>query len=247
MTINYRNQGYVSAAQLRVMPLHAVTEVYGEPGLRRRLLLELDSLPEVHRTAVAEAARWAGELHAGQRRTREPYLNHPLRVTLRMLCHYRVSDPDVLAAGMLHDAVEDQSWAITGITGHGPPPVKQALAVIAVRHNPRVARLVDAVTTPARPPGVDRIEHYTGHLAAALDTQPWARVIKLSDFTDNGVGIIHSTGPLVARSARKYNAAVPILRDLLDRPDTPLQPQVKDHIRGQLAVAQRRFTAILAA
>jgi hypothetical protein len=72
-------------------------------------------------------------------------------------------------------------------------------------------------------------------------------VIKLSDFTDNGVGLIHATGPLVARSARKYNAAVPVLQDLLDRPDTPLPPQVKDHIRGQLAVAQRRFTAILAA
>ena len=39
--------------------------------------------------------------------------------------------------------------------------------------------------------------------AAALDGEPWARVIKLSDFTDNGVGIIHSIGPLVVRSARK--------------------------------------------
>ncbi|MBM2623808.1 HD domain-containing protein [Actinoplanes sp. LDG1-06] len=229
------------------MPLHAVTEVYGEPGLRRRLALELDRLPAEHRHVIADAAGWASMLHAGQRRTREPYVNHLWRVTLRMLCHYRVDDPDVLIAGLLHDAVEDQAWKIAGITGHGPPPTNEALTVIAARYTPRVARLVNAVTMPARPEGADRIHYYTTHLAHALDGEPWARVIKFSDFTDNGVGIIHTVGPLVIRSARKYRAAVPILRDLLDRPDTPLPADVKDHIRRQLDLAQRRFTAILAA
>ncbi len=236
----------VSEAQLRVMPLHAVTELIGEPGLRRRLTLELDRIPESHRSAVADACAWAAELHAGQRRTREPYLNHLLRVTLRMLCHYRVTDPDVLIAGLLHDAVEDQPWAVTGTRKDGPPPVAQALEVIAGRYNARVARLVGAVTTPARPDGVDRIRHYTDGLAAALDGEPWARVIKLSDFTDNGVGIIHSIGPLVVRSARKYDAALPLLRQLLDQPDTPLPADVKAHVRGQLELARRRFAAILA-
>ena len=42
-------------------------------------------------------------------------------------------------------------------------------------------------------------------------------VEKLSDFTDNGVGIIHTIGPKVQRSARKYTGAVPVLRALLDR------------------------------
>ncbi|MEV6492627.1 hypothetical protein AB0M20_29005 [Actinoplanes sp. NPDC051633] len=83
----------VSKAQLRVMPLHAITEVCGEPGLRRRLALELLALPDDDRRAVGAATRWAAELHQGQRRTREPYVNHPLRVTLRMLCHYWVADP----------------------------------------------------------------------------------------------------------------------------------------------------------
>ncbi|AGZ38504.1 HD domain-containing protein [Actinoplanes friuliensis] len=230
---------------LRVMPLHAVTELYGEAGLLDRLSLELDRIPEPHRATIADACAWAAELHAGQRRTREPYLNHVLRVTLRMLCHYRVTDPDVLTAGLLHDAVEDQSWAITELSGHGPPPVAEALAVIAGRYNGRVARLVEAVTMPARPEGADRIRHYTDHLAEVLSGEPWARVIKLSDFTDNGVGIIHSIGPVVARSARKYEAALPLLRDLLDRSDTPLPPDVKAHIRDQLDLARRRFTAIL--
>ena len=49
------------------------------------------------------------------------------------------------------------------------------------------------------------------------------------------------------RSARKYDAAVPVLREFLDRPDTPLAPEVKAHIGGQLDLARQRFAAILAA
>ncbi|GAB2584903.1 hypothetical protein Aab01nite_53580 [Paractinoplanes abujensis] len=110
-----------------------------------------------------------------------------------------------------------------------------------------MARLVAAVTTPQRPDGVDRIEHYVTHLATALDGEPWARVIKVSDFTDNGVGIIHATVALVARSARKYDAALPTLRELVDWPDTPLNPDVKAHVQRQFDLAQQRFAAILAA
>jgi hypothetical protein len=51
----------------------------------------------------------------------------------------------------------------------------------------------------------------------------------------------------VERSARKYTGAVPVLRELLDRPDTPLAPTVKDHIHRQLDLAEQRFSAILAA
>ena len=238
----------ITSQQLLVMPLHAITEIHGTAGLRRRLTLDLDRLPADDRRTVTGAAEWATQLHAGQRRTREPYLNHLLRVTLRILCYYRITDADVLIAALLHDAVEDQPRAMTGRpTGHGPPPAEQALTVLADRYGPRVARLVAAVTNPALAPGGDRIRHYLDHLTTALTGEPWARVIKLSDFTDNGVGIIHTTGPKVLSSARKYTGAVPILRDLLDRPDTPLEPAVKDHIRAQLDLADQRFAAILAA
>lgn len=238
----------VPAAQLLVMPLHAITEIHGEAGLRQRLTLELGRLPAADRRTVADAADWAARLHAGQRRTREPYLNHLLRVTLRILCYYRITDPDLLVAALMHDSVEDQPWAMIGRpTNHGPPPRDQAFTALTARHGPRVTRLVTAVTNPEHQAGVDRTRQYLDHLATALADQPWARVIKLSDFTDNGVGIIHTVGPKVERSARKYTGAVPVLRHLLDRPDTPLEPAVKDHIRHQLNLAEQRFSAILAA
>jgi len=82
------------------------------------------------------------------------------------------------------------------------------------------------------------------HVLASLAACPWAQVIKASDFTDNAVGIIHLTGPKLARLAGKYAPLVPALRELILRPDTPLEADVKELIAGQLDTARERFAAI---
>jgi (p)ppGpp synthase/HD superfamily hydrolase len=225
---------------LAVMPLHAITAVYGEEGLRARFALEtarLDDPPG--RQKVSEALELVGRLHAPDRRQREPYVNHLLRVALRITCHYGVHDPDVMCAALLHDAVEDHAGDLAA-TGDQPG----ALAVLAARFGPQVAALVEAVTNPVYLPGQDKDEQYRAHVAASLAATPRARVIKVSDFTDNGVGIIHTTGPKAVRLARKYAPLVPVLADLIARPDTPLTPHVKIQILGQLRTAQQRFAAI---
>lgn len=51
----------------------------------------------------------ASQLHAGDQRQSEPYINHPLRVAIRIMSHYGVRDPDVVAAALLHDSVEDHA------------------------------------------------------------------------------------------------------------------------------------------
>ena len=58
-------------------------------------------------TVFDEAIRFATEVHAGQVRkgTTRPYILHPLEVaTIVGMC---TSDPEVLAAAVLHDTVED--------------------------------------------------------------------------------------------------------------------------------------------
>ena len=45
--------------------------------------------------------------------------------------------------------------------------------------------------------------------------------------------------------ARKYRPLVPVLRELILQPDTPLQPEVKGMIARQLESAENRFAAIL--
>ncbi|HCU51214.1 MAG TPA: phosphohydrolase, partial [Micromonosporaceae bacterium] len=199
---------------LRTMPLHAITEVYGEKGLRDRFELELHRLSETDRAQLRGVLAYAANLHEDQRRVREPYLNHLLRVTLRILCYYGVTDVDVLTAALLHDSVEDQPWRMIGRPETDSPPTTEALMVLAEKYGHRVARLVDAVTNPDYDPHRDKNEQYRVHVAEALEFEPWARVIKISDFTDNGVGIIHTTGPKMMKAATKYAPLVPILREL---------------------------------
>lgn len=58
------------------------------------------------------------------------------------------------------------------------------------------------------------------------------------------MGLIHTTGPKLPRLAAKYSPLVPALRELVLRPDTPLDADVKTMIAGQLDSAQGRFAAI---
>ncbi|WP_341716141.1 phosphohydrolase [Micromonospora sp. FIMYZ51] len=256
---------------LASMPMHAITEMYGEVGLRERFRLEIEVFEAEERDRLGEALELAARLHHADRRSREPYLNHLLRVAIRMIHYYEVRDVDVIVAGLLHDAVEDHPVELAGgsapsgsapggsapggsapggsveggsVEG-GSDPSAAALAVLGERFGGRVARLVAAVTNPTWDPGRDRNEQYREHLAVSLDREPWARVIKVSDFTDNGVGVIHSVGPKVESSARKYRPLVPLFRDLVTRPDTPLSAPVRQHILGQLDLAEERFSAIL--
>jgi (p)ppGpp synthase/HD superfamily hydrolase len=222
------------------MPLHAITAVYGEEGLRARFAAEIERFPAADRDRLSDALALAGKLHAEDRRVGEPYVNHLLRVTIRMISYYRVEDVDVLVAGLLHDSVEDHPEQLGGTP-------EAALATLADRFGPRVAALVRAVTNPEWTPDRHRHEQYREHVAHSLDSDPWARVIKISDFTDNGVGLIHTTGPKVPTLAAKYAPLVPVLQELLSRPDTPLADDVKEHIADQLSLARERFAAILGA
>ncbi|MFY1672900.1 HD domain-containing protein [Plantactinospora sp. WMMB334] len=237
-----------SPTYLMSMPLHAVTEVYGEAGLRDRFRLEVAArFGAADQARLATALELAASLHRDDRRVREPYLNHLLRVAIRIICYYSVTDVDVIVAALLHDAVEDHPAELAGLPAETNRAVatEAGLAEVARRFNPRVARLVAAVTNPEYDPGRDRDEQYLAHLTESLDREPWARVIKVSDFTDNGVGIIHTTGEKVQRSARKYRPLVPLFRDLITRPDTPLDAEAREHILDQIDLAEQRFAAIL--
>ena len=222
------------------MPLHAITSTYGEEGLRARFAAEIQTWPGEDRRRLRQALDLAAQLHAGDQREREPYVNHLLRVAIRIMSHYGVHDTDVIIAALLHDAVEDHAAELA--PGGGP---QDALAVLATEFGPRVAELVAAVTNPEYAPDRDTDKQYREHVADSLRRNPWARVIKASDFTDNGAGLIHVTGPRVRRLAAKYAPLVPVLRELISLPDTPLDVAARQRILAQLDRAAGRFAAIL--
>jgi HD domain len=232
---------------LETMPLHAITATYGEEGLRERFAAEIAGFPEAERRRLNDALELASRLHAADRRQSEPYINHPLRVAIRIMSHYGIRDPDVVIAALLHDVVEDHAAELAPDGRSEPVPARTqaALATLARRFGPRVAELVAAVTNPEYDPGRDRHVQYREHVAESLDRSPWARVIKASDFTDNGAGLLYTTGPRVPDLAGKYAQLVPVLRELISRPDTPLDVRARQRVLDQLDRAEERFAAIL--
>ena len=225
---------------IAVMPLHDITTLYGEPGLRARFAIEAERLASpADREKAGKALQLAARLHAQDTRQREPYINHLLRVALRILVHYDVADVDITCAALLHDTVEDHAADLAASGRRG------AFAVLAADFGDRTASLVEAVTNPVYVRGRGtRDEQYREHVAASLGACPDARVIKVSDFTDNGVGILHTSGPKAVRLAGKYAPLVPVLAELIGRPDTPLSPVVKARVLEQLRAAGERFRAL---
>jgi len=209
-------------------------------GLRARFAVEVEGWPGPDRRRLNQALALAGRLHAADRREREPYVNHLLRVAIRIMSHYGVHDADVVCAALLHDAVEDHAAELA------PDGTRDAaFAVLADEFGPRVAGLVAAVTNPEYATERDADEQYREHVADSLRRDPWARVIKASDFTDNGVGLIHASGPRLRRLAAKYAPLVPVLQELIALPDTPLGDPARQRILAQLGQAADRFAALL--
>jgi hypothetical protein len=79
---------------LAAMPLHAITALHGEAGLRERFAIEIASFSDDDRRRAARALELAARLHAGDRRQREPYVNHLLRVAIRIITYYGIRDAD---------------------------------------------------------------------------------------------------------------------------------------------------------
>ncbi len=79
---------------LATMPLHAITSTYGEAGLRDRFAVEIAAWDDADRQRMERARDLAARLHADDRRDREPYVNHLLRVAIRIISHYGVHDAD---------------------------------------------------------------------------------------------------------------------------------------------------------
>lgn len=192
----------------------------------------LAGIDESARAVVLRAESLAARLHARDpHRPDGPYIDHLLRVTIRIAREYHVVDVDVLCAGLLHDALEDH-------------PEEASHDGFAREFSPRMARLVQAVTNPELGPDLsaaDRRERYLAHVVTSLDREPWARVIKLSDFADNGARVVATvTDPERREHLRaKYLPLIPHLAEFTRREDTPLDFLAREKILDMLTQAKR--------
>ncbi|HVX61107.1 MAG TPA: HD domain-containing protein [Pirellulales bacterium] len=118
---------------------------------------------------LAEAISFAARAHQGHLRKdgETPYVAHPMRVLAILATEFGVTDPDVLAAAVLHDVIEDTR------TDHDD---------LGERFGARVAEYVAALSKDKRLPEDVREQQYLERLIAApLEV----KLCKLGDVYDN--------------------------------------------------------------
>lgn len=218
---------------------------------------------------VAEAIALASVLHGEQFRKgsrgnveRPPYIEHPLRNTLRLI-RIGTSDEKVIIASILHDTVEDGSivfaknQGVSSEDAENEHAARKLLTVhIELRFGTDTTEIVIAVTN-AIPDGDPRAmsadekhQIYVLHLRAHVLHSPEAFLVKISDFIDNATGLYHGVGTMdpvkLRNQARKYLLSVPIFEEGLETLDLPIPEHSKELLKKGLKETARRLEKIIA-
>ena len=141
---------------------------------------------------IFEAVAFAAHAHRHQIRkdNKTPYVSHVMRVCLVVRHVFGFDDPEMLAAALLHDTIEDTTTDCDDIIE---------------RFGPRVARWVGALTKDMRLPYDEREAAY----AAAIDAADWqVKGCKLADMYDNLGDCRHFSAAARRRTAQTCRAAL---------------------------------------
>ncbi|GAA4016034.1 HD domain-containing protein [Sphingomonas swuensis] len=119
---------------------------------------------------ILAAAAFAADRHRTQLRKdveKSPYINHPLELARILVEEGGVADPEVLAAALLHDTVEDTATS---------------LAEIENRFGPRVAGMVAELTDDK---ALEKSERKRMQVVNAPGKTQGAKLVKLADKISN--------------------------------------------------------------
>lgn len=159
-----------------------------------------------HGDRIAQAVSDAAYLHRNASRaergrfSRTPYIEHPLRVALRLL-RWGVDDPGMIVAAVLHDVIEDCADELTGMADKDQAR-EQALLWAMERYGNEVCRMLAGLSNPV---WVETHDQYRTHVVAEIGKDARVLMIKCSDIVDNAGSLHHlKPGPGVTRRAAKY-------------------------------------------
>jgi (p)ppGpp synthase/HD superfamily hydrolase len=129
-------------------------------------------MDDLERRALAFATEAHASIDHRRKYTSEPYIVHPVAVAelVKSVPH----TPEMVAAALLHDVVEDT-----------PVTIEQ----IAAEFGPIVAELVDWLTDVSRPSDGNRAVRKNIDLQHTAKAPPAAKTIKLADLVDNTLTI----------------------------------------------------------
>ena len=126
---------------------------------------------------ILKAAHFAAQKHRDQRRKDKevsPYINHPISVAKIISEIGNIEDPEVLAAALLHDTIEDTETTVDELIDN---------------FGERVCSLVQEVTDDKSLPKMERKQRQIEH---AKEISEGAALIKLGDKISNVTDITNT-------------------------------------------------------
>ncbi len=237
---------------LRGMSLHDITTQYGTEGLYTRLQ-DVLLAHGLHEDETIRAALHLGlRLHQHDTRTNGHYGDHLLRVTLRIIEQYHITDTGIISAALLHDSLEDHALDIVHMVGEDPSEMdvervrSVARGVLSLIVGPSVTEIINDVTNDPLPSGADKNRAYFMKTLKTVAFSPKGRVIKLSDFTDNAIGNHYTEGPLKLKLDRKYVGCYAIHATGLYLPDSLIAQELRPGLARKISLGFNRTQQRLA-
>jgi hypothetical protein len=238
----------ITPDHVRGLSLKEITAEYGTLGLHTRLYDSLGREGLLEDPSVDWSVNFALTLHAEDTRTNGQYVDHLMRVTLRILDHYGIIDPAIIKAAMLHDSVEDHSPDIVRILRGDTSidPKDEAVRLLGLYIGEEAASIVNDVSNPefSEDPEV-ALEEYRQHTIWLVQNKPKGRVLKLSDFNDNAVGNHYSIGSKRYKLDKKYLPLYSVHAEGLFMPDSIITGSVRDEALRKLQAGRYRSLARL--
>ncbi len=228
----------ISSCSLVPCPTHSHAEfirILKEADFDEPAIAMIDAAYDLSKRAHSDARRSGG----GR------YFEHCREVALILIQEALVRDPDVIAAALLHDTVEDTnifgSYQLYGVLG-----VREVARERITRFfNERVADYVLAVTKVHKTGDVDLDTYYTAHYFEALDFAALGAIlIKMADR-------LHNLRSVEARSIKKQqeqfdettNVLLPIFERSTQRFNEPHSQRLLPRVRHDNELLGKRLAA----
>ncbi|QWY84078.1 SpoT-like ppGpp synthesis/degradation protein [Microbacterium phage A3Wally] len=194
--------------------------------------LFIDRYPVAQTEKLNDAIQIASYLHRTDTRRGErgnmpnpPYIEHPLRVALR-LHTFGVRDVETYFAAVLHDTVEDHPFEFADFEGVDKTTDEaqartNALNFIGGKFGYVTAATLESVSNPILPEGTpkaEKVASYLAHVKAEVQRSPRALILKFSDFVDNAGSLHHHyayNDPKVKYFIERYSPLIPVYRENL--------------------------------
>jgi (p)ppGpp synthase/HD superfamily hydrolase len=207
----------VGELSLLMTPLSGITHKDGVAGLKNRLMIEIKGFDHSSIEKISSALVVANLLFDGIEYKQMPYTTHLLRVAIRLIRDYDVRDPDTVVAALLHDSIEDVSERIVEIYGNESDTAE---TVLERMFGAEVSSTVRGLSNTVKPKGLSQLEKnkfYQNDVRDKLHKSYRIFLIKLSDFTDNGLGLHWGEDPVkTSKVAVKYLPVVQVFLDAID-------------------------------